>query len=66
MLGGAGVVRIVDDAGDTGIDTADSGEIVADIHVLRPIGLSEGEVCRVGIVGQRRRIWIDPAKLALP
>ena len=66
MRGAARIVGIIDDAGDAGIDAADRRQIIADVMVLRPICLGERQVCRVHVIGERRRIGIDAAQLRLP
>ena len=66
MGGAAGIVGIVDHAGDAGIDAAHGGEIIADIVILRPIEFGEGQMRCVHIVRKRRRIRIDAAQLSLP
>ena len=66
MRGTARIMRIVDHAGDARIDAADGRQIVADIMILRPIGLGEGPMRRVPVVGERRRVGIDAAKLVFP
>jgi hypothetical protein len=37
----AGIVRVVDDAGDAGIDASERSDEIAGIHVLRPVALGE-------------------------
>ena len=66
MGGAARIVRIVDHAGDAGVDAADRGEIIADIVVLRPVRFGEGQMRGVHVVGERRRIGIDAAQLPFP
>ncbi len=66
MGGAAGIVRIVDHAGDAGFDAADRGQVIAGVVILRPVGLGEGEVRRIGIVGKRRRVRVDEAQRRFP
>ncbi len=66
VIGAARIVRVVDHAGNAGIDAADGGEVVGDIMVLRPVCLGEGKMSRVAVIRKRRRIGIDAAKLCFP
>ena len=66
MPSAAGIVGVVDDAGDAGVDAAECRHQVADIHILRPVGLGKGQVRRRRVGGECRRIRIDAAQLALP
>ena len=57
-------MRIVDDAGDAGIDAAERGDEIAGIDVFGPINLGEGQMGGGGVGVERRGIGIDAAELA--
>ena len=56
MRGAARIVRIVDDAGDAGVDAAQRSEQIADIMILRPVMDREREMRRIHVVRQGRRV----------
>ena len=66
MRAAARIMRIVDHAGDAGIDAAERGDEIAGIHVVGPIGLGEGLMRRGGVGVQGRGIGVDAAELAFP
>jgi hypothetical protein len=66
MLGAARVMRVVDQTGYARIDAADRGQIVANIHVFRPVRLGKRKMRGVRIIGKRWRIGVDAAELPLP
>ena len=65
MGGGAGVVRIVDDAGDARIDASERSDQIADIHVVRAV-ITRESLMRSGHVCGDSAVRDDAPQLALP
>src|ERR1700730_8956379 len=66
MLRAARVVRVIDDAGDAGINAAKCRDEVADVHIVRAI-VERKELMRgAHVVAKRGGIRNDAAKLAFP
>ena len=65
MRGAARVVGVVDDARDAGIDAAECGHQIADVHVVRTVERRKALVRRRHVVGDQT-VGNDPPELRGP
>src|ERR1041384_3734711 len=65
MRGAARIVRVVDDARDAGVDAAESGHQIADVHVVRTIERRKALMRRGHVVGDQT-VGDDPPELRGP
>src|SRR5689334_23794941 len=65
MRGAAGVMGVVDDARDAGVDAAECRRQIADVHVLRAVVRRKALVRGRHVIGDQT-VWNDPPELCGP